>query len=162
KFFKEITKAYRVAFEKAAKRVKNSDGKSGRVKFKAETDYYPFRMKESLPVVKRAVAAVSSIGATPAVRAANGGLDANWMVRHGVPTVTFGAGQNEPHTIDEGINLDEYDRACALALQLATMHCAWRRSAAIIRRRILRVRWPASRAADRPQSSRRRAPAPAA
>jgi len=41
------------------------------------------------------------IGATPTIRAANGGLDANWMVRHGVPTVTFGAGQNEPHTIDE-------------------------------------------------------------
>ena len=37
------------------------------------------------------------------------------------PTVTFGAGQNEAHTIDEWINLDEYDRACALAVQLATM-----------------------------------------
>src|SRR5882757_2222257 len=121
KFFKAITAAYKAAFEKAAKRVKNSDGKSGRVKFKAETDYYPFRMKESLPVVKRAVAAVSSIGGTPTIRAANGGLDANWMVRHGVPTVTFGAGQNEPHTIDEWINLDEYDRACELAMQLATM-----------------------------------------
>jgi tripeptide aminopeptidase len=109
-----------VAFEKAAKRVKNSDGKSGRVKFKAETDYYPFRMKDSLPVVKRAVAAVSSIGGTPTIRAANGGLDANWMVRHGIPTVTFGAGQNEAHTIDEWINLDEYNRACALAIRLAT------------------------------------------
>jgi tripeptide aminopeptidase len=121
KFFKEITKAYKAAFEKAAKRVKNSEGKSGRVKFKAETDYYPFRMKDSLPVVKRAAAAVSAVGGTPVIRAANGGLDANWMVRHGVPTVTFGAGQNEPHTIDEWINLDEYERACALAVQLATM-----------------------------------------
>ena len=117
----DIYKEAAAAFEKAAKRVKNSDGKSGRVKFKAETDYFPFRMKERLPVVKRAVAAVSGIGATPTIRAANGGLDANWMVRHGVPTVTFGAGQNEPHTIDEWINLDEYDRACALAVQLATM-----------------------------------------
>jgi tripeptide aminopeptidase len=25
------------------------------------------------------------------------------MIRHGVPTVTFGTGQNEPHTIDEWI-----------------------------------------------------------
>jgi tripeptide aminopeptidase len=25
------------------------------------------------------------------------------------------------HTIDEWINLDEYDRACGLAVQLATM-----------------------------------------
>ena len=120
-FFKEITKAYKTAFTNAAKRVKSSEGKSGRIKFKAETDYYPFRMKENLPVVKRAIEAVSAVGGTPAVRAANGGLDANWMVRHGVPTVTFGAGQNEAHTIDEWINLDEYDRACALAVQLATM-----------------------------------------
>ena len=78
-------------------------------------------MKDSLPVVKRAAAAVSAVGGAPVIRAANGGLDANWMVRHGFPTVTFGAGQNEPHTIDEWINLDEYDRACALAVQLATM-----------------------------------------
>ncbi|CCD92342.1 putative peptidase [Bradyrhizobium sp. ORS 375] len=121
KFIREITKAYKAAFEKAAKQVTNSEGKSGRVKFKAETDYHPFRMKETLPVVKRATAAVSYIGATPSLRAGNGGLDANWMVRHGIPTVTFGTGQNEPHTIDEWINLDEYDRACALAVRLATM-----------------------------------------
>ena len=120
KFFKEITKAYKAAFEKAAKAVKNSEGKSGRVKFKAQTDYYPFRQKDTLPVVKRAVAAVTANGGTPNIRAANGGLDANWMVRHGIPTVTFGAGQNEPHTIDEWINLDEYERACALAVRLAT------------------------------------------
>jgi tripeptide aminopeptidase len=120
KFFKEITRAYKAAFEKAAKCVKNSEGRSGRVKFKAETDYHPFRMKDSLPIVKRAAAAVSAVGGAPVIRAANGGLDANWMVRHGVPTVTFGAGQNEPHTTDEWINLDEYERACALAVQLAT------------------------------------------
>src|SRR5919204_2124225 len=121
KFFPQITAAYKAAFEKAAKRVKSSQGKVGRVKFKKQTDYHPFRMKESLPVVKRAIEAVSAVGGTPNVRAANGGLDANWMVRHGIPTVTFGAGQNEAHTIDEWINLDEYDRACALAVQLATM-----------------------------------------
>jgi tripeptide aminopeptidase len=121
KFFREITKAYKDAFTNAAKRVTNSAGKSGRVKFKTETDYFPFRMKDNLPVVKQAVAAVSAVGGTPVVKSASGGLDANWMVRHKVPTVTFGAGQNEPHTIDEWINLDEYDRACAIAFQLATM-----------------------------------------
>src|SRR5438874_4512341 len=68
KFFKEITRAYKAAFEKAAQRVKNSDGKAGKVKFKAETDYYPFRQKESLPVIKRAVEAVAAVGGTPNVR----------------------------------------------------------------------------------------------
>jgi tripeptide aminopeptidase len=70
--------------------------------------------------VKRAVAAVEAGGRKPNIRAANGGLDANWMVRHGVPTVTFGAGQNEVHTVDEWIDLDEFGSACALGLRLAT------------------------------------------
>ena len=39
---------------------------------------------------------------------------------HGIPTVTFGAGQNDIHTVDEWVDLDEFDRACALAVQLAT------------------------------------------
>jgi tripeptide aminopeptidase len=119
-FFKEITAAYQAAFEKAAAAVKNSEGKAGRVNFVAHTDYHPFRQDASLPVVQKAIAAVAAGGREPAVRAANGGLDANWLVRHGVPTVTFGAGQNEPHTIDEWINLDEFDSACGLALRLAT------------------------------------------
>lgn len=121
KFCKEITAAYKVAFTKAAADVTNTEGKAGRVKFTAHTDYHPFRQKETLPVVKRAIEAVTATGAKPNVRVANGGLDANWMVRHGIPTVTFGAGQNEVHTVDEWINLDEFEAACGLALQLATM-----------------------------------------
>jgi tripeptide aminopeptidase len=121
KFFKQITAAYKAAFEKAAKKLKNSEGKTGRIKFKVRTDYHPFRIKDTLPVVKRAVAAVSEGGGKPNIRTTNGGLDANWMVRHGIPTVTFGAGQNEAHTIDEWINLDEFEKGCALALRLATM-----------------------------------------
>ena len=121
KFCKEITGAYKSAFEHAAARVTNSEGKSGRVKFKAQTSYHPFRIKDSAPVVKRAVAAITEMGGTPNIRTTNGGLDANYMVRHGIPTVTFGAGQNEAHTVDEWINLDEFRRACQLALHLATM-----------------------------------------
>ena len=59
-------------------------------------------------------------GNTANVRVTNGGLDANWMVRHGIPTVTFGAGQNEAHTVDEWINLVEFEGACRLAVELAT------------------------------------------
>ena len=121
KFFKEITAAYKSAFENAAATVTNTEGKAGRVKFKAHTDYHPFRQKETLPVVKRAIAAVEAGGAKPNVRVANGGLDANWLVRHGVPTVTFGAGQNEVHTTDEWVNLDEFEAGCRLAVRLATM-----------------------------------------
>ena len=121
KFFKEITAAYKEAFTKAAAGVTNVQGQSGKVKFIAHTDYHPFRMSEKLPVVQRSIAAVKAQGIAPEIRVANGGLDANWLVRHKIPTVTFGAGQNEPHTVDEWVDLKEYEAACGLALQLATM-----------------------------------------
>lgn len=121
KFHKEITAAYKAAFEKAAAGVTNVQGQSGKVKFTYDTNYYPFRLKDNLPVVQRSVEAVKAQGIAHEIRVANGGLDANWLVRHKIPTVTFGAGQNEPHTVDEWIDLKEYDAACGLALQLATM-----------------------------------------
>jgi tripeptide aminopeptidase len=119
-FVKEITAAYRGAFASAASSVRNTEGKCGRVKFTTRLDYHPFRMKETAPVVQRAVSVLTALGHTPNVRAANGGLDANWMVRHGIPTVTFGAGQNENHTIDEWIDVAEFEAGCRLALALAT------------------------------------------
>ena len=64
---------------------------------------------------------MSAGGEKPNIRVASSELDANWMVRHGIPTATFGAGQNEAHTVDEWIDLTEYERACALAVRLATM-----------------------------------------
>ena len=121
KFVKEITAAYRMAFKKAASTVTNAEGKTGRVQFTTRGDYQPFRMKETAPVVRRAVAAVTAQGHTPNVRVANGGLDANWMVRHGIPTVTFGAGQYDNHTIDEWIDLVEFGASCRIAIELATM-----------------------------------------
>lgn len=121
KFHKEITAAYKAAFAKAAAGVTNVQGQSGKAKFVSHTDYHPFRMKEGTPVVQRSIEAVKAQGIAPEIRVANGGLDANWLVRHKIPTVTFGAGQNEPHTVDEWIDLKEYEAACGLALQLATM-----------------------------------------
>ena len=98
----------------------NSEGKAGAGEVHRPNDYFPFRMKDNAPVVKRAVAVATSQGLSPVVRTANGGLDANWMVRHGIPTVTFGAGQNEAHTVDEWIDLAEFEKACRLSIALAT------------------------------------------
>ena len=118
-FVKDITAAYKTAFTDAAAAVMNSEGKAGKVKFTSAVSYHPFEINEKEPVVRRAVAAVGEIGLKPKVRLATGGLDANWLVRHGIPTVTFGAGQNEPHTVDEWIDIEAFQSACRLALQLA-------------------------------------------
>ena len=69
-------------------------------------------------MVQRAAAAVRGLGLLPNVRVTNGGLDANWMARHGVPTATFGAGQYEIHTVNEYVDLDEFEAAVQLAYAL--------------------------------------------
>ena len=121
KFVRAITAAYRQAFETAASKVTDHSGKPARVKFEARLDYYPFRLKDENAVVHQAVTAAKSLGWKPTLRTTNGGLDANWLVRHGVPTITFGAGQNNVHTIEEFVQLDDYLDGCRLALALATL-----------------------------------------
>ncbi|HEX4608412.1 MAG TPA: M20/M25/M40 family metallo-hydrolase [Urbifossiella sp.] len=120
KFVREITAAYKAAFAAAAAKVKDHEGRPGKVTFHSRLDYVPFRLKDDAPVVKRAAAAVRGLGREPVLRVTNGGLDANWMVKHGVPTVTFGAGQNEIHTVKEYVDLTEFESGCRLALALAT------------------------------------------
>jgi len=120
KFVREISAAFKSAFTRAAGKVKDHEGRSAKVKFTSRLDYLPFRLKEDAPVAKKVAKAVRAIGREPNLRVTNGGLDANWMVKHGVPTVTFGAGQNEIHTVKEFVDLIEFESGCRLAVALAT------------------------------------------
>jgi tripeptide aminopeptidase len=121
RFVREITAAFKAAFDHAAKKVKDDKGKTAKVKFKSRLDYVPFKLKEDAAVVAMAVAAAKSLKLKPTIKITNGGLDANWMVKHGIPTVTFGAGQNEIHTVKEWVDLKEFENGCRMALALATM-----------------------------------------
>jgi tripeptide aminopeptidase len=64
---------------------------------------------------------VETIGLKPTFIFSNGGLDANWLDKHAIPTVTIGAGQYDIHTIKEYVDLPEYAQGCRLAVVLATM-----------------------------------------
>jgi tripeptide aminopeptidase len=119
RFGQAITKAYEDAFCQAAKKVTDDAGRGARVHFQARRDYYPFRLKESSPAVQIAQQAAKQAGWAPTLRVTNGGLDANWLTRHGVPTITFGAGQNNPHTVDEYVDVEQFLDGCRYALALA-------------------------------------------
>ena len=67
-----------------------------------------------------ASAAIESLGDTPELAIANGGLDANWLTRRGVPTVSFGCGQRGIHKVGEELVIDEFQFARRVALCLAT------------------------------------------
>ncbi len=120
RFVKAITKAYREAFKKARERVTDNKKKKAKVEFTSRLDYHPFRLKENSPVVRHARNAVETLGWDLTTKIGNGGLDANWLVRNGVPTVTFGAGQHNIHTTEEYVDVEEFYEGCMMALALAT------------------------------------------
>ncbi len=119
KFITAITTAYRSAFQKAAKEVRDDHGKSAKVKFKNLRSYYPYHLKDNSPVVQAAQSVGARLGWQTTLKLSNGGLDANWLVRHGIPAITFGAGQHDVHTINEYADLGEFIDGCTFALALA-------------------------------------------
>jgi tripeptide aminopeptidase len=119
-FRQKIVAAYRKAFEKAAKSVKSSEGRTGHVTFKADLKYESFRLDPKDKVVTLAKSAIEKIGITPELCVGNGGLDANWMTAHGFPTVTLGCGQRDIHTVSEWLHVPSFLQGCQIALLLAS------------------------------------------
>ncbi|MDD4789413.1 MAG: M20/M25/M40 family metallo-hydrolase, partial [Pirellulales bacterium] len=99
--------------------VKNVDGKCGKVSIEGRLDYEAFLLDEDEPCVLMAEEAVRRDGGKPERAISNGGLDANWFSARGIPTVTLGCGQVNPHTAAERVCLPEFDRAVRVAVWLA-------------------------------------------
>jgi tripeptide aminopeptidase len=120
KFRLKIVKAFRDAFAKAAQQVRTDAGQPGRVDFQAELKYESFQLPLDEPAVVTACDAIRAAGFEPETRVSNGGLDANWLTAHGLPTVTLGCGQAGIHTTDEVLHVASYLKACDIALRLAS------------------------------------------
>ncbi len=117
KIIKEITKA----FQKAAKELKSSEGRRGSVEIEGRLDYETFRLDPEHACVKLAEKACLEVGRSPIRAISNGGLDANWLNAHSIPTVTLGCGQVNVHTVKEQLDLPGFHDACRIALKLATV-----------------------------------------
>ncbi len=120
-FAATIAAAFGEAFSKAQAEVKDSGGATAEVTFTSRSSYPSFALDENSPAVAHAKKAAASIGLEPMTELSNGGLDANWLVKHGVPTVTFGSGQAEIHTVNEYVDVPEYLQGCRMAVALATL-----------------------------------------
>jgi tripeptide aminopeptidase len=115
-----IATAIATAFEKAAGQVQSSGGTSVRAEIARRVDYESFRLADDEPVVAAAVQAVKQVGGEPILAVSNGGVDANWLVRHGIPTVTLGCGQRRVHTTSESLDIPDFLAACRIAKHLIT------------------------------------------
>ena len=120
KFRQKIVSQIEKAFHDAAKEVRNATGKCGKVQFDGRLDYNSFRLPDDEPCVLVAEAAVRAIGHDPLRAISNGGLDANWLTAHGIPSVTLGCGQLHQHTTREALDIADFHTACQIALRLAT------------------------------------------
>ncbi|WP_298864606.1 M20/M25/M40 family metallo-hydrolase [uncultured Gimesia sp.] len=120
RFRQKILDEFKKAFQKSAKSLKNSSGKRGSISFESYLKYDSFRLSEQEPAVQTAKHAIQKTGIQPELNIANGGLDANWMVAHGFPTVTLGCGQQDIHTTKETLMIEEYLKACQIGLLLAS------------------------------------------
>lgn len=120
KFRKRILTEFEKAFQRACRTTSNDVGKTGRVRFQADLKYESFRLRKEEPIVQAAMTALTAIGLKGYLRVTNGGLDANWMTSRGLPTVTFGCGQMNPHTVDEALNIEAFLQACRVGLAVGT------------------------------------------
>ncbi|HEY2251645.1 MAG TPA: M20/M25/M40 family metallo-hydrolase [Planctomycetaceae bacterium] len=120
KFRKQLVDEFRKAFERAVRSLKNDAGKMGRLRFQADLKYESFKIPESAPAVQSSLRAIRDVGLEPAIRISNGGLDANWLSARGLPTVTLGAGQQNVHTVNETLAVDDFLNGCRIGLLLAT------------------------------------------
>jgi tripeptide aminopeptidase len=120
RFRRKIVSEFEKAFARAARSITNAAGRSGRVKVTVLDKYESFRLSETEPCVTAALSAIRSAGLNPQTRISNGGLDANWLTAHGLPTVTLGCGQQGIHTVEETLDVGSFLDACRIGLVLAT------------------------------------------
>ncbi len=118
-FRRRIIRAFERAFQRATRRIRNHQGKTARMTIDGRLDYESFLLPDHEPCVLAAEAAVRAAGGTPERAVSDGGLDANWLTRRGIPVVSLGGGQMHAHTTAERLDLREFVRACRIALVLA-------------------------------------------
>ena len=120
-FLEKIVAVHQSCFEQAAESVLNDAGESARVEFSTESDYRAFRLADSEPCVLRAEAAVKNLGLTPRQVAMDAGLDANPFNEKGFPCVTLGTGTHHFHTVDEYVEIGEYQTTCRILLEIVRL-----------------------------------------
>ncbi|WP_196782206.1 M20/M25/M40 family metallo-hydrolase [Bremerella volcania] len=111
---------FQQAFRQAAEEVRNSSSHRADVNFDGDLNYEPFVMSPESPSVQAAGDVLSRLGLSPFNTIANGGLDANWLYRHGISAVSLGCGQHNQHMTSEMLDIEQFYTACEVALHIAS------------------------------------------
>ena len=119
-FRAKIITTWQEAFSRAAKHVTNIHGQHGEVRFGPGPTYEAYALAADAPVVQKVEQAAERIGLPINLVSNDGGMDANWIVAHGIPCLTISIGQRAIHTHEEWIDLTDFEQACRLIIAIAT------------------------------------------
>ena len=119
-FRKVIVEKWREAFVNAATAVTNRHNQSGSVRFMLGPSYEAFALADDTPIVQKVLRAAKLCKINVKLVRSDGGVDANCLVAHGIPTVNLNVGQREIHTANEWVDLRDFEQAVRLAITLAT------------------------------------------
>ncbi len=113
-----IVQEIEAAFRTATAAVTNDVGQTGQLEFETRVDYEAFALPDNDPSIQAGEEAIRAVGREPYRNISDGGLDANWLFRHGIPAVTLGCGQKNIHTINERLCIADFLDSCRVALYL--------------------------------------------
>jgi tripeptide aminopeptidase len=119
-FMRQLLHRTRRTFERSAAKERSREGLVGTVDFRTTVEAEPFRLRRAEPVVRAFVRAAGRVGQTRELKEISACLDANLFNARGLPTITFGAGNHRPHSLDEYVSIPDYLAACRLAAEIAT------------------------------------------
>ncbi len=117
-FRRTIIDKWKSTFVRIAASTTNKTGDHGSVTFSAGPTYEPFALPKDAPVIRAVEEAAHTCGHDTHLVTNDGGMDANWIVAHGIPTVTLGVGQSNAHTPEERLDLSRFRMACSIATTL--------------------------------------------
>jgi tripeptide aminopeptidase len=120
RFRQRILDEFHRAFQRATQSGRNIGQQTGQERIDTRVDYESFLIPLDSACVQLARRAIQQIGREPEPAISNGGVDANWITAHGIPTVTLGCGQRDQHMVTEELDLDDFQDACRIAWRLAT------------------------------------------
>lgn len=83
-----------------------------------ELAYEAFSITPKHPVITNAIKAGKSIGIEVKLKATGGGLDANILNARGIPCIALGLGNDNPHTNEEYVIIEEMKKAVKFLLAI--------------------------------------------
>jgi tripeptide aminopeptidase len=91
---------------------------SGKIEMSSFWDFKPYKTNLKSKVYKRLCDAIKKVGLEPNPAISAGGSDANSLNKRGIPTINIGIGAQNPHSNDEFILLEDFQKSAEIALQL--------------------------------------------